>query len=236
MTTGRVRGMTVSWGGRAVTQALAESHPRLKSWPCRRRGFKPGLRPRMTGALATRSRIRFVAAPFRLARRSGLALLLAALAAQRPRWLPRTPRPSARWGRAACRCRASPRSPHRRSTSAPAPAPTTRSAGSTTAPGCRCGSSRSSDVWRRIEDPDGETGWAHASLLSVLRTVIVRGPGDPGTAPHGGQPTAAWWPGWSRGSSATLGGCDRRLVPDRGRGRARLAAARGALGRCSAAD
>ena len=33
------------------------------------------------------------------------------------------------------------------------------------------------DVWRRIEDPDGETGWAHASLLSVRRTVMVQGQG-----------------------------------------------------------
>ncbi len=33
------------------------------------------------------------------------------------------------------------------------------------------------DVWRRIEDPDGETGWAHSSLLSVRRTVLVRGSG-----------------------------------------------------------
>lgn len=31
------------------------------------------------------------------------------------------------------------------------------------------------DVWRRIEDPDGETGWAHSSLLTVRRTVMVRG-------------------------------------------------------------
>ena len=31
-----------------------------------------------------------------------------------------------------------------------------------------------SDVWRRIEDPDGETGWAHSSLLSVQRMVLVR--------------------------------------------------------------
>ena len=31
------------------------------------------------------------------------------------------------------------------------------------------------DVWRRIEDPDGETGWAHSSLLSIRRTVIVAG-------------------------------------------------------------
>lgn len=33
------------------------------------------------------------------------------------------------------------------------------------------------DVWRRIEDPEGETGWAHSSLLSVRRTVLVRGDG-----------------------------------------------------------
>jgi SH3-like domain-containing protein len=33
------------------------------------------------------------------------------------------------------------------------------------------------DVWRRIEDADGETGWAHASLLSLRRTVLVRGQG-----------------------------------------------------------
>ncbi|MGD9512040.1 MAG: SH3 domain-containing protein [Geminicoccaceae bacterium] len=34
-----------------------------------------------------------------------------------------------------------------------------------------------SDVWRRIVDPDGETGWVHSSLLSVQRTVIVTGSG-----------------------------------------------------------
>ena len=34
-----------------------------------------------------------------------------------------------------------------------------------------------SEVWRRVEDPDGETGWAHASLLAVQRTVLVVGPG-----------------------------------------------------------
>lgn len=33
------------------------------------------------------------------------------------------------------------------------------------------------DVWRRIEDPDGETGWARANLLSVRRTAMVRGDG-----------------------------------------------------------
>lgn len=31
------------------------------------------------------------------------------------------------------------------------------------------------DVWRRIEDPDGETGWTRANLLSVRRTAMVRG-------------------------------------------------------------
>jgi SH3-like domain-containing protein len=34
-----------------------------------------------------------------------------------------------------------------------------------------------SELWRRIEDPDGETGWAHSTLLSIRRTVIVIGPG-----------------------------------------------------------
>jgi SH3-like domain-containing protein len=34
-----------------------------------------------------------------------------------------------------------------------------------------------SELWRRIEDPDGESGWAHSSLLSIQRTVIVIGPG-----------------------------------------------------------
>jgi SH3-like domain-containing protein len=33
------------------------------------------------------------------------------------------------------------------------------------------------DVWRRIEDPDGETGWTHSSLLTVRRSVMVRGQG-----------------------------------------------------------
>jgi SH3-like domain-containing protein len=33
------------------------------------------------------------------------------------------------------------------------------------------------DVWRRIEDPDGESGWARANLLSVQRTAMVRGDG-----------------------------------------------------------
>jgi SH3-like domain-containing protein len=30
--------------------------------------------------------------------------------------------------------------------------------------------------WRLIEDPAGDQGWAHASLLSLGRTMIVRGP------------------------------------------------------------
>jgi SH3-like domain-containing protein len=34
-----------------------------------------------------------------------------------------------------------------------------------------------SELWRRIEDPDGETGWAHSSLLSVRRMVLVQGEG-----------------------------------------------------------
>lgn len=64
-----------------------------------------------------------------------------------------------------------------------------------------------SDVWRRIEDPDGETGWAHASLLSMLRTVVVRGPGVQElrrTAATDGRVVARLEPG----VIATLGGCD----------------------------
>jgi SH3-like domain-containing protein len=33
-----------------------------------------------------------------------------------------------------------------------------------------------SELWRHILDPDGETGWAHSSLLSIQRTVMVLGP------------------------------------------------------------
>lgn len=33
-----------------------------------------------------------------------------------------------------------------------------------------------SELWRRIVDPDGESGWAHSSLLSIQRTVVVVGP------------------------------------------------------------
>lgn len=31
------------------------------------------------------------------------------------------------------------------------------------------------DVWRKVEDPDGEIGWIHSSRLSSRRTVLVRG-------------------------------------------------------------
>ena len=88
-----------------------------------------------------------------------------------------------------------------------------------------------SELWRRIEDPDGETGWAHSSLLSVRRTVLVTGDGRAGDAAHGCGGRAAWWPGLEPGVIGELIGCERRLVPDRGRGRARLAAGDGTLGR-----
>lgn len=32
------------------------------------------------------------------------------------------------------------------------------------------------ELWRRIVDPDGETGWVHSSLLSIQRNVMVLGP------------------------------------------------------------
>ena len=33
------------------------------------------------------------------------------------------------------------------------------------------------DVWRLIEDPDGDQGWTHSSLLSTQRTMMVQAPG-----------------------------------------------------------
>jgi SH3-like domain-containing protein len=33
------------------------------------------------------------------------------------------------------------------------------------------------DVWRRVRDVDGETGWIHTSMLSDIRTVMVTGTG-----------------------------------------------------------
>ena len=35
------------------------------------------------------------------------------------------------------------------------------------------------DSWRKIRDYDGEEGWVHQSLLSGLRTVMVRGEDGP---------------------------------------------------------
>ena len=32
------------------------------------------------------------------------------------------------------------------------------------------------DVWRRVEDRDGEGGWIHSTLISGVRTVIVDAP------------------------------------------------------------
>jgi SH3-like domain-containing protein len=31
------------------------------------------------------------------------------------------------------------------------------------------------DVWRLVEDPDGDKGWTHSSLLSLHRTMMVKG-------------------------------------------------------------
>jgi SH3-like domain-containing protein len=36
---------------------------------------------------------------------------------------------------------------------------------------------QSYDVWRRVRDVDGETGWMHVALLSAERTAVVRGTG-----------------------------------------------------------
>lgn len=34
------------------------------------------------------------------------------------------------------------------------------------------------DVWRRVKDMDGETGWIHTALLSHDRTTVVIGDGE----------------------------------------------------------
>jgi SH3-like domain-containing protein len=34
------------------------------------------------------------------------------------------------------------------------------------------------DVWRRVRDMDGETGWVHVALLSRDRTVVIEGKAD----------------------------------------------------------
>jgi len=162
----------------------------------------------MTGALATRSRIRFVAAPFRLARRSGLALLLVALAAPAA--------PVAAQDAAAQRKVGASGLPLPRFASLAASQVNVRTGPSTDHPirwvyertGLPVRIVEESDVWRRIEDPDGETGWAHASLLSVLRTVIVRSPGIQElrrTAASDGRVVARLEPG----VVGALGGCDQ---------------------------
>ena len=161
----------------------------------------------MTGALATRLRIRFVAAPFRLARRSGLALLLMALAAAAA--------PVAAQD-AAQRTVGASGLPLPRFASLAASQVNVRTGPSTDHPirwvyertGLPVRIVEESDVWRRIEDPDGETGWAHASLLSVLRTVIVRSPGLQElrrTAASDGRVVARLEPG----VIGALGGCDQ---------------------------
>lgn len=34
------------------------------------------------------------------------------------------------------------------------------------------------DVWRRVRDQDGETGWVHRTMLTSSRTALVTGKGD----------------------------------------------------------
>ena len=93
-----------------------------------------------------------------------------------------------------------------------------------------------SELWRRIEDPDGETGWAHSSLLSIQRTVMVAGRGIQElrrSAAADGRVVARARARRDRRVDRLRG----RLVPDRGRGRARLAAAAsGDLGASAAGE
>jgi SH3-like domain-containing protein len=49
------------------------------------------------------------------------------------------------------------------------------------------------EVWRKIEDPDGDQGWMHVRLLNPERTALVTGTGT-GALRDGPQPTSriAW--------------------------------------------
>ena len=64
------------------------------------------------------------------------------------------------------------------------------------------------DVWRRIEDPDGETGWAHSSLLSVRRTVMVQGDG-PQELRRSAEPEARLVARVEPGAIGEFQGCER---------------------------
>lgn len=46
------------------------------------------------------------------------------------------------------------------------------------------------DIWRRIRDHDGSTGWVHGSMLSGRRTVTIQG----GTHTLYHKPDAQSWP------------------------------------------
>jgi SH3-like domain-containing protein len=46
------------------------------------------------------------------------------------------------------------------------------------------------DVWRRVRDSDGETGWMHVALLSGTRTALIQGAGM-AMVRRGGEETAA---------------------------------------------
>jgi SH3-like domain-containing protein len=49
------------------------------------------------------------------------------------------------------------------------------------------------EVWRKIEDPDGDQGWMHVRLLNPQRTAVVTGSGV-GSLRDAPEPTAriAW--------------------------------------------
>ncbi|MEX1147883.1 MAG: SH3 domain-containing protein [Sphingomonadales bacterium] len=73
------------------------------------------------------------------------------------------------------------------------------------------------DIWRKVRDRDGETGWIHGSLLSGRRTVeIDAGEEDLHRKPHPGSPVVL------RAEEGVIGeliGCEPRWCEVRVAGR-----------------
>ena len=87
--------------------------------------------------------------------------------------------------------------------------------------------------WRRVRDADGAGGWVHHTLLSGVRTALVRGEA-PVPLRAGPTEAAAVRAMAEPGVVGAARGLPRRLVRDRGRRGRGLAAARrrsGASGR-----
>ena len=63
-------------------------------------------------------------------------------------------------------------------------------------------------IWRKVEDPDGDQGWMHVSLLSPKRTAIVIGSGNGALRE---SPTATAHISWrvEPGVVGTIDDCER---------------------------